>query len=55
MQAWLTARLRDAALAAGRTDVISLWSGQSAPLLKERRAAPLFERLVRETDSLLGG
>jgi nitronate monooxygenase len=55
VQAWLTARLRDAALAAGRTDLISLWSGQSAPLLKERRAVPLFERLVRETDALLGG
>lgn len=53
VQAWLTARLREAALAAGRTDVVSLWSGQSAPLLRERRAATLFESLVRETDVLL--
>ena len=46
VQNWLTAQLRAAALAAGRTDVISLWSGQSAPLLKHRRAAELIARRV---------
>ena len=39
VQAWLTAQLKSAALAANRADVISLWSGQGAPLLKHRRAA----------------
>jgi nitronate monooxygenase len=47
--AWLTAQFRAAALAAGRTDVISLWSGQGAPLLKHRRAAELFRFLVEDT------
>ena len=39
VQAWLTAQLKPAALAANRADVISLWSGQAAPLLRERHAA----------------
>lgn len=46
VQAWLTAQLKEAALAAGRADVISLWSGQAAPLLRHRRARELFAWLV---------
>jgi nitronate monooxygenase len=46
VHAWLTAQLRTAALAAGRADMISLWSGQGAPLLKHRRARELFGWLV---------
>lgn len=46
VQNWLTAQFRAAALAAGRADIISLWSGQAAPLLKHRHAAPLFRALV---------
>jgi nitronate monooxygenase len=46
VQAWLTAQLKAAALAAGRADVISLWSGQAAPLLRHHRARDLFEYLV---------
>jgi len=49
VHAWLTAKLRAAALAAGRTDLVSLWSGQGAPLLKHRRARELFASLVEET------
>lgn len=49
VQAWLTAQLKTAALAANRADVISLWSGQGAPLLKHRRAAELLRSLVDET------
>jgi len=49
VQGWLTAQLRGAALQAGRADLISLWSGQSAPLLKHRRARELFANLVAET------
>jgi nitronate monooxygenase len=52
VQAWLTAQFRAAALSAGRTDIISLWSGQSAPLLKHRRAATLLSKLVAETAAL---
>lgn len=48
VQAWLTAQFRQAALAAKRTDLISLWSGQSAPLLKHRRAGELMSSLAAE-------
>ena len=46
VQNWLTAQFRAAAFAAGRTDIVSLWSGQGAPLLKHRRAGELFRALV---------
>jgi nitronate monooxygenase len=46
VQAWLTARLKDAALKAGRTDLISMWAGQGAGRLKHRRAAEVFAGLV---------
>jgi nitronate monooxygenase len=49
VQAWLTAQLRSAALAANRADVISLWSGQGAPLLKYRHTRDLFDYLVADT------
>jgi len=45
---WLTAQFRKQALVAGRTDIVSLWSGQGAPLLKYRRARELFRGLVTE-------
>jgi nitronate monooxygenase len=54
VQAWLTAQLKSAALAAGRADVISLWSGQGAPLLKHHHARDLFEFLVADTQRILG-
>lgn len=52
VQAWLTAQLRAAALAANRADVISLWSGQAAPLLKHRRAATLMQALIGEASAV---
>ena len=53
VQAWLTAQLKAAALAANRADVISLWSGQGAPQLRHRRAAELLHSLVEETDAAM--
>jgi nitronate monooxygenase len=50
VHAWLTALLRPAALAAGRTDLISLWSGQGAPLLRHHKARELFRFLLEDTD-----
>ena len=55
VQAWLTAQLKTAALAANRADVISLWSGQGAPLLKHRRARELLRSLVSETGEAMSG
>jgi nitronate monooxygenase len=53
VQGWLTSKLRPAALAAGRTDLISLWSGQGAALLKHRRATELLRFLVEDTARVL--
>jgi len=53
VQAWLTAQLKTAALAAKRADVISLWAGQGAPLLKHRRARELLNFLHEDTDRAL--
>ena len=49
VHAWLNSQLRPAALAAGRADLISLWSGQGAPLLKHRRATDLLQFLASDT------
>jgi nitronate monooxygenase len=54
VQNWLTAQFRAAALAAGRADIVSLWSGQGAPLLKHRRAGALLQSLVEDAGRLLG-
>jgi nitronate monooxygenase len=54
VQAWLTAQLKSAALAANRADVISLWAGQGAPLLTHRHADALLRELVRQASELSG-
>lgn len=53
VQAWLTAQFRAAALAANRRDIISLWSGQAAPLLRHRRAAELMRALRVEAGAAM--
>lgn len=45
---WFVSRLRDAALAAGRADLISLWSGQVAPNLRHRDAHALMRSLLAD-------
>ncbi|WP_163997776.1 NAD(P)H-dependent flavin oxidoreductase [Pyxidicoccus caerfyrddinensis] len=47
VQGWFLSKLRPAVVKAGRTDLISLWSGQGAPNLKHRTAPELMESLVR--------
>ena len=54
VQAWLTAQFKAAAVAANRADLMSLWSGQGAPLLKHRRAGDLMKSLIAETDAAAG-
>ena len=51
-QAMLTGTLREAALAQGRADLLWLWAGQAAPLLRFRKAGELMDALVREADQL---
>lgn len=48
---WFVSKLRPAAIAAGRTDLISLWSGQIAPNLRHRSAAALMQSLLSEHDA----
>lgn len=45
---WFVARLRAAALAAGRDDLISLWSGQIAPNLRHRTAGAVMRSLLED-------
>ncbi len=43
---WFVSRLRPAALAAGRADLLALWSGQVAPALRYRDARSLMQSLI---------
>lgn len=49
-QNWLVRALRAAAVAQGRGDLIPLYAGQSASLLRHHSAGELFRALVAETD-----
>jgi nitronate monooxygenase len=54
-QGWFASSFRKAAIEQGRWDLMSLWAGQAAPLLKHRQARELLAALVRETESALSG
>jgi nitronate monooxygenase len=54
VQSEMLAPLRREALVRNRIDLVSLWAGQGAPLLRHRRAADLMAALVRETTAILG-
>lgn len=53
VQSWLTGAMRRAAIAQGRTDLMSLWAGQSSPLLRHRKVASLMAALIEEVESRL--
>lgn len=48
MQLWLAGTLRDASVAKGQTDFVSLSAGQAAALLRRRTAQELFDELLFE-------
>ena len=52
-QGYLLAPVLATARAQGRTDVVSLWSGQGAPNLVHRRAGDLYAALLAETEAVL--
>jgi nitronate monooxygenase len=52
VQAWLTAQLKQAAITQGRSDILSLWSGQSASLIRHDKAGELFGSLVSQTSEI---
>ncbi len=53
VQSNLLRGLRQAAAANHREDLMQMWSGQVAPLLRHHRARDLFEGLVMEVEALL--
>lgn len=46
VQNWLTGRFRPTAAAAGNTDLMSLWAGQSARLIRHHSAADVLAELL---------
>jgi nitronate monooxygenase len=48
-QSWFTQQLKKTAIEQGRDDLISLWAGQAAPLLRHKKAAELLQTLINET------
>jgi nitronate monooxygenase len=52
-QSWIVAQVKAAAIEQGRQDLIALWSGQAAPLLKYHKAEELLAALVAQADKLL--
>jgi nitronate monooxygenase len=46
VQNWLTGRFRPQAAAQGNTDLMSLWAGQAAPLLRHYTAAEVLAELL---------
>ena len=50
---WMTGQMKPAAIAQNRHDLMSLWSGQAAPLLRYKDAAVLFNSLVEETSQAM--
>jgi nitronate monooxygenase len=54
LQGQLVGALREEAFRRNRLDLVALWSGQSTPLLRHRRAADLFQDLLETTAQILG-
>ncbi len=53
VQNWLTGMLKKAAIEQRRPELMSLWCGQAAPLLRQRDAASLMRALIEETSAIL--
>lgn len=54
VQNWLTSKMKPAAVLAARSDLMSLWAGQAAALLRHRDAARLVATLVEDVESRIG-
>ncbi len=55
VQAWITAQLKQAAIARRRTDLLALWCGQAAPLIRHRKAGELMTSLASEANEIIRG
>ena len=54
VQWWLTGQLKQSATAQRRADLLPLWAGQSAALIRHERACDLMQSLIAQTSRLLG-
>jgi nitronate monooxygenase len=52
-QSWIMQQIRRAAIEQGRSDLIAMWAGQSAGLVRHRHAADLIQALLSETDAVM--
>lgn len=50
---WFTQPVRQAAAKAGKADLLALWSGQNAPLIRHAKAAELMRFLLEDTERVL--
>ena len=53
LQGELVKALRDEAVRQGRADIVTMWAGQAAPLVKHHRAADVFRDLVETAGRIL--
>lgn len=53
LQSHFISQLRKAAIEKDRWDLVYLWSGQVAPVLKHRKASELMQSLIKETSGYL--
>ncbi len=53
IQGWFTGSFRKAAVMQAKPELMSLWAGQAAPLLRHHRVTDLFAALVRETEAIM--
>jgi nitronate monooxygenase len=53
VQNWFTQPIRQAAASQGREDLLALWAGQNAPLIRHDRAQDLVEFLEQDTERVL--
>lgn len=54
VQGWLTGRIKAEAARRGDPELMSLWAGQGAPLIRHHRAADVVAAIERDVDRLLG-
>lgn len=52
IHSWWVNQFKAVAFAQGRTDLVSLWSGQAAPLLRYHHAGELMNALQQEADAI---
>lgn len=54
IQGWLAGRIKAEAVRREDADLMSLWAGQGAPLVRHHRAADVVAAIERDVDRLLG-